>query len=203
MLQRYFDIFAATEEQLTKKAIGRLRFSAFLGIFFMPFYTVLSFQEFSDAVGMIIIALTGAAFLGFVYAAMSRAANRVWVPDKYLDESEIKIKHQTAYMSYKWILISAFVLSLTTLIDVNFNALKTLSYDLTVTDYLFYTFGSLFICAFCLQAFFLAGLMRPLDADGLDESGVKSGADRWYKYSTSVFVCVFLILPAIFGALAP
>ncbi len=36
MLKAYFDIFNATEEQLTPKAIGRLKFASFLGMFLMP-----------------------------------------------------------------------------------------------------------------------------------------------------------------------
>ena len=197
MLKAYFDIFNATEEQLTTKAIGRLKFASFLGLFLMPMVILIDVSGVSGALLNVMMIFTLFTLVGFGYAAMSRAGNRLWVPNKYLDESEIRTKHISAYKTYKWLMLSIFggVISFVVLEK----AFGLSLVNLNVNDVLYYILGYFLMTAICLQTFFAASLMQPLEIDEVSGQLARNATDKWYKIVACVFVFVFLILPFIIG----
>jgi len=197
MLKTIFNIFVVTEEQLTKKSITRLRVASCLSLFFIPAVAIL--QE-SNVTGFMLMALgvfTFIALISFGYVAMSRATNRLWVPNKYLDEAEIQRKQISAYQTYTSLIFAAFIVLVLFLLD--HSLFHSFALNVNVEKALYYIMTGLISSMITLQTFFAAKLMQPLDVDNEAGAFANSGADKWYKYAACAFVLAFLILPLMLG----
>jgi len=100
MLSAVYKAFEATEVQLTPKAITRLRVSAILSLFAIPIFAVAKLFDLPNGVSNVIIPFGLLCMLAMAYAFSTRLANRLWVPEKYLDESEIERKRRSSSLTY-------------------------------------------------------------------------------------------------------
>ncbi len=197
MLKAYFDIFEITEEQLTEKAITRLKFTSFVALFLMPATTFMSMAQVSGVMRHILMGFIVFALICFGYVGMSRASNRFWVPDKFLDEGEIERKRGVWYATFISIMTVAFMALLGFIACEVFLELKLTG--ISTNDVLYYTLGNLLMSTVCLQAFFTARDLQPLDADIMETSPARTAIDKGYKYVACAFVFFMLVLPVILG----
>ena len=197
MLRPLFDVFAVTEEQLTKKAIDRLRLASCFSFFFFPVVTIMQQSNISGVMFMTLGVLSLIGLFSFAYVALSRAGNRLWVPNKYLDEGEVQRKQVSAYHTYTFVMLGMCVILLFFVIADRLYDLRALS--VSVDKIIFYAIGNFVMCGISLQTFFATKLMQPLDAENEGGALVKSGADMWYKYVACGFVLLALILPLMLG----
>jgi len=193
MLKVYFDLFAATEAQLTPKAIGRLKLASCAALLLMPTVTFIELSQVSGLLKNILMGFVLFALICFSYVAMSRAGNRLWVPDKYLDEGEIQRKRHVGYMTYFWVIMCGLVVMGGLLLAMLVFKLPPI--NMPADEVLYFAVGNLLMGAICLQTFFTAHIMQPLEADNAEGKPVKSGMDKWYKYFACAFVFLVLILP--------
>ena len=163
MLKRFYDTFQITESQLTKASLMRLKLAALIGLAPMPLVTVMSIIEVTGLALYVMISVKVIAIPCFIYVACAGITNRVWVPDKYLDENEIQIKHKSAYKTYFWTSWVLFIILLSPhaaerLLDLQLS-------DYSVNDVLYDTIASIWITMLCLQSYFAASSMQPLEGD--------------------------------------
>lgn len=183
MLKAVFDIFEPTEKQLTKSAILRVRWTAVLGLFVLPTFAAIELLPITGDMRVAAITLGLALGAALLYCLSTRMANRLWVPEKYLDESEIEIKRRSASLAYQFLVLAlAAVLLLLTLPTVETAMLVT---PRAIT----FSLGSIFIGIICIQTIFATFMMKPLSDGSVDVTPM----DKRYGFIMG------LVLIALFG----
>ena len=199
MLKRIYDTFQITESQLTKASLMRLKLAALISLALMPVLTVMSMRGVTGLAIYIMIGLIGIALLSISYVAFARITNRVWVPNKHLDENEIQIKYKSAHKTYFWIV---WVLSIMLIGLHEAERLFGLQFsDYSVNDVLYDTIASILITMFCLQSYFAASLMQPLEDDDVLAQSENNKIDFRYKLAGTILVLCVLVLPYIYRML--
>lgn len=109
MMKLYADLFALTEESISAKSIKRLRWltigslpilplAAFVKIF--GFTSLKGFGPLSGYIVIFLITLFAFSLTCAVPVILSRIGNRIWAPDKYLDEWEQDMKRKSMAMAF-------------------------------------------------------------------------------------------------------
>jgi len=191
MLKAMFDIFEPTERQLTQRAISRLRLASVIGFFAMPLVGIAQLAPLTGGLNTAVTVLSIIACLAMVYCLLTRLANRLWVPEKYLDESEIELKRRSASLTYQILmLVIAGLIAGMAFVSAGTPA----AMDITLScNLVLLTLGSLLIGAGCLQTGLAAWMTKPIDAEGTAPSLM----DKRY----GLFIIVFLMSGAAVGAL--
>ena len=101
MLQAYADAFKVSERDLTKKALGKLKLWALLGLPATPLYAVAHFGDLSPEIFRVMILLTFISGAFLLVTMLSRFTNRFWARDKYLDEWELQRKHHSMAIGFQ------------------------------------------------------------------------------------------------------
>jgi hypothetical protein len=173
MLTTVFKAFEATEVQLTPSAITRLRVSAVLSFFAIPIFAAVEFLSLSGGVKTVLIALGIVSALALLYCYSTRLANRLWMPEKYLDESEIDRKRRSGSITYQILSIILMVLSVGfivfqgTLAGFTLDA-RAVSFGLAI----------LLFSAMSLQTTIAAYIISPI-SDGPVEKVAADGRYKW------------------------
>ena len=168
MLRALFDLFQITESQLSKGALLRLRFAAILGLLSLPLgvakikqHGLINFGQLETWVDYAFLL----AVMGFFIVGITRSVNRLYIPDAYLDESEIMRKRQVNGMVFSILMhvgMTVFILLvLLGLIGIN------LSLNLNTEHYDFMFILIAFMSIFCLQGLLLSFIAKPLAEDDL------------------------------------
>lgn len=194
MLTTFFKAFEATEIQLTAKAIKRLRISALLTYLVLPCYPAFRFLELSKNVEIPLIIILTISVLAMIYSSLTRLANRLWMPESYLDEVEIERKRRSASLTLQ---IMFGLLTVVAIVSVFFHKF-TLGAEIAWTPLgLGYLFISLGAFAANTQIFIAACMTQPL-ADATAET---IPADIKYKWSALVFLIGLIVFSLILGFL--
>ena len=189
MLAKYFEMFEPTERQITAKALRRLKIAAMVALAAVPLIVVdklIPLETMHPVAATIIEAAFIISVIGFLFICCSRVFNRVWAPDKYLDESEILRKRESAtfaYMVLGWGAGTIIISTVFAIIFINSFSLESISSDLIV-----FLFGSLIYTAFVLQAIKLVEITPAYEDPESD--GMPHAKDKAYKNS---FLFIFLI----------
>lgn len=193
MLKAMFDIFEPTEKQLTPAAIMRLRISMVFGFFALPIFAAVELLPLEDSVRMVAIIMGVICYIGLVYGLVTRMANRLWVPEKYLDESEIEIKRRSASLAYQIMMFTVAALIAT------FFVLSPKGSDFTVSARsLVYLFGSLMCAFFCFQTFVAAMMIKPLSDGDIEVTPM----DKRYGLIIGGGLITLTLIGAVIGYLA-
>lgn len=198
MIRALFDLFQITESQLTRGAQLRLRAAGILGLFSLPLgvakikqHGAINFTQFENWIDYAFVL----AVLGFVIVAMTRAVNRLFIPDNYLDESEIvRKRHINGTVFYIIMTIAVMLLGV-----VLFYALSgaNLSLNLKNVHMIAMFMMGVFVPICCLQGLVLSFIVKPLDGEGVSMS--MRAQDYKYLVLTISFVVVCTALAVGIG----
>ena len=185
MWSAIFKTFETTEIQLTNKAIKRLRLSAVMALFALPCFAAIELFDLSKNVENILLVAGGISFLALMYTAIVRLANRLWIPEKYLDEAEIDRKRRSGSLTNQ---IMIWLFSFFTLVAVLADRFGLGSgIDWTPRTFT-YLFGILFMMMICVQTAIAAWMTEPL----ADASVKRVASDTRYPWIIlGLFVLVF------------
>ena len=185
MWSAIFKTFETTEIQLTNKAIKRLRLSAVMAMFALPCFATIEFFDLSKNVENILLVAGGISFLALMYTSIVRLANRLWIPEKYLDEAEIERKRRSGSLTNQ---IMIWLFSFFTLVAVladRFGLGSVIDWTPRTFTYLF---GILFMMMICVQTAIAAWMTEPL----ADASVKRVASDTRYPWIIlGLFVLVF------------
>lgn len=184
MLAKMFNIFETTEIQLTPSAIKRLRWSALLSTLALPSFAVIEFLNPTGNARMAVLAVGIIAGLALLYCFSTRMANRLWIPEKYLDEVEIDRKRRSASLTYQ-ILIWGLAL----FIPITMLFLGGLDRDagavLTGRAFTF-LLASIFIITISVQTIIAAWMTQPLSDDSNVEKVPMDARYKWIMGGTLI-----------------
>lgn len=185
MWSAIFKTFETTEIQLTGRAIKRLRLSAVMAMFALPCFATVELLDLSKNVENILLVAGGVSFLALMYTAMVRLANRLWIPEKYLDEAEIERKRRSGSLTNQ---IMIWLFSFFTLVAVLADRFGLgAGIDWTPRTFTF-LFGILFMMMICVQTAIAAWMTEPL----ADVNVKKVASDTRYPWiMLGSFVLVF------------
>ena len=182
MLSAVFKAFEATEVQLTPKAITRLRVSAILSLFAIPLFSAAKLFEWPDGVSNVLISFCLLCMLAMLYAFSTRLINRLWVPEKYLDESEIERKRRSSSLTYQFMIYALMIILV--LLTLSRHALVDFPWD---TRTIFYLTAVLLFSVMSLQTIIAAFMISPIS----DDEARKVAADGRYKWLMAAMLIVF------------
>ena len=187
MLSKIYNVFETTEIQLTPQAIKRLRVTAILGLFALPLFAAAEMFNLSTRVTNILIGLGVISIISMLYSATTRMANRLWVPEKHLDEAEIERKRRSGSLTNQLILL-ALSLGCLTVLTLELNGFGTGEWwNGRVFTYLF---GSLVILSTSGQIAIAAWMTEPIS----DPQVSKVAADKKYQWiATAAIIGVIAI----------
>ena len=183
MLKHVFRMFEPTEAQFTPAAIRRLKWASIFALPFAPLSVFLFLAERStprDTSDLVLLVLMILSALAMIYCCGARPLNRAWTPDKYLDESEIARKRQSASFAFFWTIGLAMIVGLVWL---------TCSYiGLALPEILSHpNFGlavlAVLVCwAFCFQGYKISQILSPLSDRGETVKITSGDKKYWLKY---------------------
>ena len=190
MLKSFFGIFEVTEAQLQPGAIQRLRWGSYLSFLFLPAAAI---GHFSDAVqdgvaSVLTLSAFAIGFLGFCLMGFARTFNRLWTPDRYLDEGEIARKREVNSFAFFWVM--------TILMLILFAVVFLGVFDVSAPDMLLDSktpigiIMMVFLTALSLQGVKLSSLLRPMES----ETGAiaRNRVDRYYGLFALLYILVVL-----------
>lgn len=111
MMKLYADLFELTAESISAKSIRRLRWMAIGSLPFIPmivFWIVNGLPKSTLIVPFLLIFVLCAILT--VSVLLARLVNRVWSPDKYLDEWEKDLKRRSMTMAFMVVMYVALSL---------------------------------------------------------------------------------------------
>lgn len=194
MLKAFFSIFEATEIQLTHKSVRRLRYASVMSLLLWP--TTLIYMVYHPQLGKSALALCFVLIVvgifALSYVCFARQTNRLFIPSKYLDESEILLKQRTSVLAAKTLIVLfMFLFGLSRVFP---NSLDV--YFANITP--FAAIGEMMIyfvfLALSLMSFYASFLMRSID----DETpAILTSRDKIYRRFVIVFVLLFIFIPLI------
>lgn len=188
MLKAMFDIFETTEVQLTHSAVMRLRWASVMGFPALPIFAAIEYFEPTGALITVAFIAGIISVLSLVYCASTRLANRLWVPEKYLDEVEIERKRRSASLTYQ-ILVLLFAAVATVFLFV-FPASQVSNSVSFTPRALTFLFGALLCCTCALQTGIAAWMTEPLT----EGRPVRTPTDGWYKWGVGGFFLATFVL---------
>ena len=109
MLKLYADLFALTEESISAKSINRLRWLTIGSlpilpiVAFMKTFGLKSLRVFGPSslyLAVLVLTIFVVSLICAVPVLFSRIGNRIWAPDKYLDEWERDMKRKSMAMAF-------------------------------------------------------------------------------------------------------
>ena len=197
MLARLFNIFETTEIQLTPNAIKRLRWSALLAIPTIPSFAAIEFLTLSGATQIAVIILGAISMLAMIYCFSTRMANRLWIPEKYLDEVEIDRKRRSGSLTYQ-LLIACLMLFIPIMVMfyTGFDGNAVAVWNGREITFLL---ASIFTIALSVQTAIAAWMTQPLSDDSNVE---KVPMDARYKWIMGAVIIVLLGGTLMAGPLA-
>ncbi len=179
MLRTFFDLFEVTESQLSNYAMMRLRIAGIIGLLVLPLgvakvrqHGIINMTQLEYWFDYVFIV----AMLGFVVVAATRSVNRLFVPDAYLDESEIERKRKVNGLVFSIIMAISF--ALLCVLMVFFLSGREFSLKLISGHEILVFMMGIFIPICCIQGLVLSFIAKPLDDDGLNKTMSKQD----YKY---------------------
>lgn len=168
MMKFYANLFALTADSISEKSIRRLRWLTLLSLPILPLTVFLVFQGLPNgylAIPFMIVFMTCA--IATVTVLLARIVNRVWAPDKYLDEWEKDLKRKS--MSLAFMVMIYVALSLGFALDIFGDVAGSLLEENPIALVylcLFLIVGS----GFYTQIFKQLSLIEPMEEDELDAS---------------------------------
>lgn len=189
MLKPLFDVFQVTEQQLTAKAIKWLRISSVLSLFALPSYMIVEGFDLGPVLTGAFSLLAMAGLLGILYAYSSRVLNRVWTPDKYLDEAEKERKRSASTFAFIVVVASAMIVCAGALLFwfVSGEIPAFLAHERAAI----YTLGLIIMFAISLQAIHLAWNIKPIE----DAAAEDTQPDKRYKSWIAFYIGLCVIVP--------
>ncbi len=187
MLKSFFGIFEATEAQLRPAAINRLKLASWASLLFAPLLALYNFGGIEDGSAMKgpIAFMLLISFIGFTIMGFPRVFNRIWTPDRYLDESEISRKREVNSFAFVWF-ISALMVALFGFIGLEILSPNPLTLSAEYSSLLATAF-SVLVFAMSLQGIKLSQLLRPLDQEA-GETVHKTNADKYYAVGALTYI---------------
>ena len=185
MLAKMFKVLETTEIQLTPKAVKRLRISALMSIPALPLFAVAELFEFSDMTTNLLLGFGTISFLALLYCATTRMANRLWVPEKHLDEVEVERKRRSGSLMYQ-VLLAFFAFFAGVFLALDGGTANTFWSPRAFT----YFFGSLFAVSTSVQVAIAAWMTEPLS----EPDAVKVAADVRYQWIVFAIVIGLVII---------
>lgn len=198
MFKKVFDLFEPTEAQFQPKALSRIKYASLLSFLMVPAlgaHHLIKDREGMQTIAIGLLVLSIILLVPYTIALGSRLFNRAWTPDKYLDESEISRKRDSATFAFIYMKIAAMIVLTVWLLWAGFKLpvpeiMKTSGFSLYVLSVYIST-------AFCLQAYRVATITTPVD---MDEGPVtKVPADRKVVVIALIVISISVILGFIFG----
>ena len=179
MLAKLFNVFETTEIQLTPSAIKRLRLSALLSIPMLPSFAAIELLSLTGNAKVAMLALGIISALAALYCFSTRMANRLWIPEKYLDEAEIERKRRSGSLTYQLLIwICAFALPITMLFFGGLDVDSDVGTVLTGRALVF-LLGSIFMITLSVQTAIAAWMTPPLSEDGNVERVPMDARYKW------------------------
>lgn len=177
MLKTIFDVFQVTEAQVTSSALRRLKLASIVSIPALPLAVLAKHGGRDGALQVIILTLAAVSVLALLLVASSRIANRLWIPERYLDEAEITRKRKSASLAYQCVHLMSAVFIIWFVLA--FNSGSGL-FDIFSDGAAFmYLMGTIMTVSISLQTLFACLDMAALDSENVD---ARSAADKYYKY---------------------
>lgn len=198
MLKALFGLFEITESQLSKGAMLRLRVAGFLGLLALPLgiakinqHSVINFIQFENWIDIAFVI----AVVGFVVVGSTRAVNRLFIPDRYLDESEVARKRHVNATVF-WIFMTVGILLMLVILAFMLSGTE-MTLHLQSSHYMLVFLMGIFIPICCIQGLVLSFLSKPLDDD--DSTTVMTAQDYKYLVSMIAFVTIATVLGIMIG----
>ena len=169
MMKFYADLFALTADSISEKSIKRLRWLTIGSLSIIPltvFLILYGLPKGYSAIAFFIAYVAAAIFT--VTVLLARIVNRVWSPDKYLDEWEKDLKRKSMTLAFMVVIYVAIGLGISLEVLGGFVAplvaesSRKLSY---LVIFLLLSTG------FYTQIFKQISLIEPMDEDELDGQG--------------------------------
>lgn len=181
MLSKVFGIMETTEVQLTPQALTRLRVTTLLSFLVIPIYGAVELLDVSGGARTTLIALGVISALAMLYSFTTRLANRLWTPEKYLDENEIERKRRSMSLTFQVLTGVLAVLLLYMSFTAQYGSNAVMSINAIV-----FIMASLFFMSFSFQIAAAAWMIKPLN-----DSGAKPvAADKRYMVLVAVFIVI-------------
>ena len=196
MLKQVFGLFEITESQITESAIKRLKWASIISFFLVPLVAILHlFQPFnSPGTKSVILALAYISILGFFIFGFSRALNRLWIPDRYLDESEISRKREVNHFAFVWlitgVMIAGFALIVLDSLGVNSPGF------MSDPKIMFFSLALVCVSSLSLQGLKLSKVLTPItDEERTEDSKHK---DKIYLICVYSYIIGVLVVSSLF-----
>lgn len=174
MMKFYADFFTLTEESISAKSIARLRWLTIGSLPILPLVAFLKvfglsglkvFGSMSIYVGMLFIILCVVCLICAVPVIFSRIGNRIWAPDKYLDEWERDMKRKSMAMAFIAVMLVTGAIGASVALLHKFNA-PLLSENPTALPFLIIL--SVLGTGVYTLIFSQLSLIEPMDEDELE-----------------------------------
>lgn len=186
MLSKFFDIMETTEVQLTPQALRRLRITTLLSFLVIPIWGAVALLELSSGMKNALITVGIISGLAMLYSYTTRLANRLWTPEKYLDENEIERKRRSMSLTFQLLLgVVGFLAGW-----ASFAARNGESAVIDINALVF-MLAFLLFTSFSFQITAAAWMIQPLN----DSGAAPVAADKRYK----VLAPVILVASAAVG----
>jgi len=193
MFKKMFDMFEPTENQLTPKALKRVNRSSIWALTTVPLLGAFWFigdADNTDTIKLIILVLIIISMIPFTMACGSRLVNRAWTPDKYLDESEIARKRESATFSFIYTTVIGMVIAGFWLLWVGLKLpfpkiMQKPEFGLFILCFLVST-------AMCLQAFKISKITSEFDHEGDGVEVIKADKNYWLIGGVIFVICMLV-----------
>lgn len=185
MLKAFFDIFQVTDAQITPSAMARLKWASALSVPAIPFAGVAKYGNLPGGLEGLFVGLAFISTLGLLYAFTSRLANRLWIPDKYLDEAEIARKRQSGSLTFLWTIAILMAVTFGMLLWINVQG--SLPAYMKSDLFIIIAFGAVITMPISFQTLCVANSLGDLEPD---QTTVKTSVDRYYKYGAIAVLCL-------------
>lgn len=191
MMKLYAKTFELTESSISARSIRHLRLVAFGSLPFLPLVILMilfGMPKGYSAIPFLVLLILSAILLFVVLT--SRIVNRVWSPDKYLDEWEIALKRRSMTLAFMVTMYVALFLAIISYVGLEY--LPSEASDNPRAG-LFTIFSVVVGVGLYSQVFSQLSFIEPMDEDELEK-------DKYIKTSSrgilGVIALVLLLLVA-------
>ncbi len=157
MMKWYADLFQFREGSMKRTSLNRVKWFAILSLPAIPVGILVSYDIIPKVVATPILLISFISVLCFAFTPL---ANRFYGRDKYLDEWEIRLKHESMAFAFQTLLYIGFTLVLGAMlfgkyldVDLSINSL----YEATTGLFVFLLLGMY------IQIFYALWKIRPID----------------------------------------
>lgn len=176
MFKWYGDITKMSEKDMSRASLMRMRLYVIMSLPAMPLVGLWKLGLIPSGTGKLICGLVlFVSVIALLILMISRFAYRLWVPDKYLDEWEVRIKHQSMASGFQVVMYTVAIIAGVFIGSGGFD--DAVLSNMTQFGAIYGLFAVLALGQYA-QYFAQLALMRPIDEDEFDDSRSKKRSMR-------------------------